>query len=186
MKYIEFKNNIELDDSKLSEEEIIERNKKLCERYPFLISKNRRTGKVSEDYDYSYTELSSMPKGWLISFGLDICEELREELIKYNYLDKYFITDIKEKYGILHWYDFGYPRDSKVSEIIGKYEAKSEEVCQMCGKPAHFMTSGWIGYYCADCLINLLNILPNVSEEEKKETLENSKIEVVKKKMEDI
>ena len=38
-----------------------ESNQKLIERFPFLIPRNRWTGKVPEDYDYSYTELDSMP-----------------------------------------------------------------------------------------------------------------------------
>ena len=38
-----------------------ESNQKLIERFPFLIPRNRWTGKIPEDYDYSYTELDSMP-----------------------------------------------------------------------------------------------------------------------------
>ena len=41
-----------------------ESNQKLIERFPFLIPRNHWTGKVPEDYDYSYTELDSMPDGW--------------------------------------------------------------------------------------------------------------------------
>ena len=37
-----------------------ESNQKLIERFPFLMPRNRWTGKVPEDYDYSYTELDSM------------------------------------------------------------------------------------------------------------------------------
>ena len=37
-----------------------EQNKKLIERYPFLMPRNRWTGKVPEDYDYSYTELDAI------------------------------------------------------------------------------------------------------------------------------
>ncbi len=46
-----------------------ESNQKLIERFPFLIPRNRWTGKVPEDYDYSYTELDSMPDGWRKAFG---------------------------------------------------------------------------------------------------------------------
>ena len=38
-----------------------ESNQKLIERFPFLMPRNRWTGEVPEDYDYSYTELDSMP-----------------------------------------------------------------------------------------------------------------------------
>lgn len=46
-----------------------ESNQELIERFPFLIPRNRWTGKVPEDYDYSYTELDSMPDGWRKAFG---------------------------------------------------------------------------------------------------------------------
>ena len=46
-----------------------ESNQKLIERFPFLIPRNRWTGKVPEDYDYSYTELDSMPDGWRKALG---------------------------------------------------------------------------------------------------------------------
>lgn len=49
-----------------------ESNQKLIERFPFLMPRNRWTGKVPEDYDYSYTELDSMPDGWRKAFGEQI------------------------------------------------------------------------------------------------------------------
>ena len=57
-----------------------ESNQKLIERFPFLMPRNRWTGKVPEDYDYSYTELDSMPDGWRKAFGEQMCEDIREEL----------------------------------------------------------------------------------------------------------
>ena len=84
-----------------------EANRKLIERFPFLMPRNRWTDKVPEDFDYSYTELDSMPDGWRKAFGEQMCEEIREELVRANYLDQYRITQIKEKYGSLRWYDFG-------------------------------------------------------------------------------
>ena len=83
-----------------------ESNQKLIERFPFLIPRNRWTGKIPEDYDYSYTELDSMPDGWRKAFGEQMCEDIREELVRAEYLDQYRITQIKEKYGTLCWYDF--------------------------------------------------------------------------------
>ena len=41
-----------------------ESNQKLIERFPFLMPRNRWAGEVPEDYDYSYTELDSMPDGF--------------------------------------------------------------------------------------------------------------------------
>ena len=42
-----------------------------------------------------------MPKGWKRSFGIYLCEELREELIRIDpsLLDTYRVSQVKEKYG---------------------------------------------------------------------------------------
>ena len=128
----------------------IKENKKLVERYPFLLPRNRWTGKVSEDYDYHYTELDAMPDGWRKAFGVQMCEDIREELIKADYLDKYRITDIKEKYGSLRWYDFG-GTEKMMREIIPKYTRLSKYTCIHCGKPATKISLGWISPWCDDC-----------------------------------
>jgi hypothetical protein len=126
-------------------------NKKLIKEYPFLLPRNRWTGEVCKDYDYSYTELDAMPAGWRKAFGLQMCKEIKEELVKFNYLNDYRILDIKEKYGSLRWYDNGFPADSKIPEIIYKYEMLSEITCINCGKEAKYQTTGWINFICEDC-----------------------------------
>lgn len=65
-----------------------ESNQKLIERFPFLMPRNRWAGEVPEDYDYSYTELDSMPDGWRKAFGEQMCEDIREELVRAEYLDQ--------------------------------------------------------------------------------------------------
>jgi hypothetical protein len=128
----------------MNKKQIIENNKALIEKYPFLLPKNRFTGKASEDYDYSYTELDSMPNGWRKAFGLEMCEEIKEALADYLY--EYRITDIKEKYGSLRWYDAGAPE--AVYNIISKYQKISAVTCISCGEPATKITEGWISPYC--------------------------------------
>lgn len=124
-------------------------NKKMIEYFPFLLPRNRWTGLVGKDYDYSYNELFGMPDGWLVAFGYEMLCELREELLKANFLNDYQISDIKEKYGELRWYDFG--NTERGHQIIHKYEKLSHEVCICCGKPATHMSYGWINYVCEDC-----------------------------------
>lgn len=128
-----------------------EQNRKLIERYPFLLPHNRWTDKVPEDYDYSYTELDAMPDGWRIAFGEQMCEEIRQELVKIGYLDKYRITQIKEKFGALRWYDHGCT-EKMLREIIPKYENLSAYTCIRCGKPATRITLDWICPFCDDCV----------------------------------
>ena len=148
-----------------SKEEDREKNRRLCERYPFLIPRNRFSGmRITEagnggfwpgnpeaipPYDYQYTELDDMPDGWRIAFGIQMLEELREELIRHDCLDKYMIVQIKEKYGFMHWYDSGNTEHGR--EIIEKYADMSKRICIDCGKPARFISTGWIRPLCGEC-----------------------------------
>ena len=147
-------------NKRIKKKQIRMKNKKLCKRYPFLIPRNRWTDKPAWDKriknrnwwycePYSYTELDAMPEGWRAKFGEQLCEELREELIKVNYLDKYRIMQIKEKFGGLRWYDNG--NTEKGYKIIHKYEEISYKTCIECGRPATKMSCGWISPYCNKC-----------------------------------
>ena len=100
----------------------------------------------------SYTELDAMESGWRKAFGIQICKEIKKELKKHKFLYKYRIVQIKEKFGYLHWYDGGTPKDSKIYDIIHKYEQISAKTCGVCGKPATKRTKGWIYPYCDDCI----------------------------------
>lgn len=100
----------------------------------------------------SYTELDAMDAGWRKAFGIQMCKEIKAELKKHKFLYKYRIVQIKEKFGYLHWYDGGSPKDSKIYDIIRKYEQISAKTCVVCGKPATKMSTGWISPYCDDCI----------------------------------
>lgn len=144
------------------EKETIKANKKLVKEFPFLLPKNRYNNHVPHDYDYTYTELDAMPDEWRKVFGIEMCERIKKCLIKADYLNKYRISQIKEKYGTLCWYDMGVP--VSISEeyynIINYYEDKSMLVCLDCGKPTKYVTNGWIEYICDDCLTNILEKQP--------------------------
>ena len=129
-----------------------EYNKALIVKYPFLLPRNRWTDEVPEDYDYTYTELDAMPRGWRIRFGEEMVEEISQELKKYDFEDRYRIIQIKEKYGGLRWYDGGVPINSAIHDIIRKYDELSYRTCIRCGKPAKYITNGWISPFCEDCV----------------------------------
>ena len=134
-------------------DKLIEYNDWLMTEYPFLIPRECNDEIIDNTCldGRTYTELDDLPNGWRIVFGNDICEELKNELIKFNCLDKYRIVQIKEKFGTLRWYDYGYPVECKVRDIIRKYEEMSEKICIECGKPAKWITKGWINFICDDC-----------------------------------
>lgn len=109
-----------------------ERNKELCDRYPFLIPRNRQTGRIVDPWNYSHTELDLIPTGWAVAFGEIACEEIREQLIKEGNLDNYRIAQLKEKYGTLRWYSWD--ASDEVQKIEKKWEYLSQFVCQKCGE----------------------------------------------------
>lgn len=127
------------------------KNKKLCKRYPFLTVCDWWTGKPIKDYNFTY--LDDIPEGWRKAFGKQMCEEIREVLIKGNYLYDYQVVQIKEKYGQLRWYDCGVPASiyRELQDIIYKYEDISERTCIRCGRPATKISLGWISPFCDRC-----------------------------------
>lgn len=134
------------------------RNKELCERYPFLIPRNVWTDEIiwewlRDEKKYGWTLVEQFPTGWWKAFGLMMCEELREDLIKYDYLDKFRFEEIKEKFGQLRVYYNGIPIESDVNNIIDKYSILSENICIKCGRPDVPMINitGWISPYCYHC-----------------------------------
>lgn len=160
-------------------DKLVEYNKELCTMYPFLKPKNVWTGAELDDYDYSYTELDCMPEGWRIAFGMKMCEEIKQALLKAqkefpnegykeseittNYdsdkiiplLEGYTILQIKEKYGGLRWYDGGAPK--YVHDVVSKYEKLSYKTCIVCGKPAKYRSAGWVSPYCRRCAHKIYN-----------------------------
>lgn len=139
-------------NKRLKKKKLRQRNRRLILRFPFLIPRNIWTDSIPKDYDYSYTLMDSMPSGWRKAFGMLFLEELRAELIKWNYLYQYRVIQIKEKYGQLRWYDNGAPYGSGIHEIIEQYSVISENVCIFCGRLDVPMTMGyWIYPSCRKC-----------------------------------
>lgn len=131
----------------------VEKNKQLCEKYPFLVIRNCFDDKIVKGFDYTVTELDYMPKGWKKAFGKQMCEEIAQILKKSDYLDKYRILQIKEKYGMLCWYYAGVPSEiyDEHAECIAKYEKLSRHTCIECGAEATQYSTGWISPWCDNC-----------------------------------
>ena len=127
------------------DQRIRELNKLMIEQYPFLLPRNRWTDKVSEDYNYDYNEWEAIPLGWQIAFGWKLLNELNNLLIKHNIVDKFRITQIKEKFGELRLYCTS---NKEILELISKYTYESQTTCIICGDKADYISRGWICPYC--------------------------------------
>ena len=97
----------------------VEDNKNLVEQYPFLRPVNWKTDEFLEDYDFTYTYADEMG-GWWNAFGDMLCEEIRQELIRYDYLERFRIYQVKEKMGSLRILYKGNPKGSTIPDIIEK------------------------------------------------------------------
>ena len=126
----------------------------LVERYPYLRPHNAWTGKVYDDYDFSYTYVDNLPCGWDRLFLL-YCKCIRDYLIKNNYLDKFYFTQVKEKYGTMRLYNAGCPKD--IQRITNLFEGYSKYVCQDCGDFSVFRTDGWVSHLCSICVLKYSN-----------------------------
>ena len=126
-----------------------ELNKRLIERYPFLEIKGWNS---SEPGDFNSTMLDCMPVGWRNTLGIPLCEELREELIRIDpsLLNKYRVSQVKEKYGTLRWYASSY--SEQMEDILTKYEDISQYTCVVCGRiNVPIFDDGWISPFCIEC-----------------------------------
>ena len=129
-----------------------EQRKQLIDLYPYLQPRNLWTGKVSEDYDYSYIRGEhELPEGWDRLFLL-YCKNLRPLLVEAKLLDKFMFSQLKEKYGRMCLYNFGCPKNSGADILTYLYESYSSQVCHVCGKIARYESNGWIEPWCEDCI----------------------------------
>lgn len=128
---------------------IVDKNKALTERYPFLLPRNIFTDAPDEDYDYTYIRgVDDLPRGWERLF-LQMCEDIRNQLIKEKSLHSFRFFDIKEKYNRMECYPHGC--SEKIHHILDKYAYMSQYVCSACGQPAQWETNGYVLSFCDKC-----------------------------------
>lgn len=150
-----FKDN--LDDLKNAFEGSKDYNRYLIYKYPWLMPND-----IDEDsYDYEFTFLDDMPKGWKKAFGLKLCEEI-QKILDNNITSKLHLIQVKEKFGGLRFYYTVEDKTEKeidttfdIENIIDKYEKLSYKTCINCGKPATKISLGWISPWCDKCASKL-------------------------------
>lgn len=124
-----------------------------CLKYPFWKSRNVWNGKFS---GYDYTLYDEIPVGWRIAFGKQLSEDIlkagkqtRKRLKKHaSWKEMISFQEIKEKWGELCLYASA---SKEIQEVLDKYELMSSGYCICCGKPARYITKGWVSFQCEEC-----------------------------------
>lgn len=141
--------------------EVIEENKKLLEKYPFLERKNIFSG---EGYDgeakyystsYDYWNGSGWEKIW--KKFIDKLGVLWSKLPDDDFKNKFQIWDTKEKYGTLR---VSLPGGTEeMHDLVSALSSTSLFTCYCCGKQPRdsrgnrliWLSKGWIAPYCKTC-----------------------------------
>lgn len=152
--YLHYYNSNDIEE--VARKKIVESyNKDLLRRYPWLriTSKYMYTGELADPNTYEYTWADDIPNGWRIAFGDQMIEELDQLIKRYDVKD-YSIEQIKEKFGVLCWYDSEFPERGRDEYFTwkDKYADLSYRTCICCGRPAKYRTKGWIIPVCKECL----------------------------------
>ena len=106
----------------LSDDEKIQFNKNLIDKYPFL--------QLEENY-YGSNWLIELPKGWRYRIGLKMCEDLSK-----LDLSNFKILDIVAKNGMLKVCHDSV--NEQVDKVIEYYEKQALKVCWKCGEDAKY------------------------------------------------
>lgn len=130
-----------------------------CLKYPFWKATNVWTG---EFLGYGFTWYDDIPEGWRKAFGKNLSNDIKEIGKKYlkTHKDKRWkdilqFQQIKEKYGTLRLYASAI---EPIQHVLTAYEYLSMGYCIHCGKPAQYITEGWIEFICGyHKLVLLLN-----------------------------
>lgn len=133
-----------------NEDAITKFNKKLCEKYPFLVPKDwmGHSYLKDRDWNYSFTWRNDVSIGWRHLFDL-MCDELLAEIKKSGCYATFELDEVKSKFGELRIYSSG--GNDATDRIIDKWCAISGYVCESCGKPEVRTTKGWVMPVCYKC-----------------------------------
>lgn len=123
----------------------------LINKYPYLIPRNAFTGKVSPSYDFSYVKGSDM-SGWF-KLVLLFCKNARPILDKEYAVDKFWLIEIKEKWGMMEMYTNHPTKGEDLEDLICIYRRLSRYTCHTCGQPAKWKSCHWVEPWCDACMV---------------------------------
>lgn len=143
-----------------SEYKIINSNKKLVKKYPFL--------KMNDNY--MRTWLDEVPYGWQ-QFALTFFEKIEKILNDHNANDYLRIIEVKEKWGKLRIY-YSFVINSKheqnkwiedIDRLFTSLENESWKICIDCGRQANYQTNDYVTPVCDKCKKVIESLYPNVT-----------------------
>ena len=129
------------------EKDTIEEQTQVIEKYPFLRARDI-DGTIDTKSKFPMIGLE-VPDGWLKLF-FQMCSDIKPLLEKEGVMDDFYFLQVKEKHGELTCYSNGVA-SLEVEQIIQKYKYLSRFICAYCGKPAIYVTSGYILPFCEGC-----------------------------------
>lgn len=147
-----------------------------CKKYPFwkltdtwydynTSINDGRKGTKNFFVKYAFTWYDDVPKGWQKAFGKQLSKELLKvgkaelkrlsaEGKKVGWADILTFEQIKEKWGELCLYASA---TSALQDVLQKYETLSQGYCINCGRPARYVSKGWVEFYCEKCFDKYLD-----------------------------
>lgn len=114
---------------------------------------DKRIGTKNFFIKYNFTWYDDIPNGWKKAFGKQLSKEIKKAGMPFikqgkKWEDILSFQQIKEKWGELCLYASAI---EPIREILDKYETISIGYCFHCGKPARYVTQGWVEFYCEKC-----------------------------------
>lgn len=135
-------------------------NARLVKKYPFLLTRNRLSGKAEwlwwKRYACTEVDLMEVPEAWKERLMMPLFERLSAVLREYGCEKDFRIEWIKEKYGALRFYYFYHgalPEKAydAVEALIDEAKDRSMGICTLCGGKADCVTRGYVLFVCEGC-----------------------------------
>ena len=112
--------------------------------------------KLVKNYPNLFKDYKGDPRETAMWWGFECCDgwyDLIDELSKKLEPLGVVAMQVKEKLGGLRFYIGAVDNDiaDEVFQYISEAEAKSYEICELCGKPGKVNRQGWIQVRCTEC-----------------------------------
>jgi len=125
-------------------------NKELCDKYPFL----KKYDWLGNFIGYDSTWEDSLPEGWKKVMCPQIWEDLKNILVKANFLDRFRFHKLQQKHGLIYFGYTGIGEGANAKRLLGwdnKYSEMSSYSCVDCGEEVDYWDLDWEEFVCEKC-----------------------------------